>query len=203
MPVGTKPGNERGRRRDAGPQQLQQHCRRRLIGAGNVTSARRTLACRQQRQPSPAPSAAPAAFTIAGGTQTFSGCNNTYTGVTTHQGARLSVDCLPMAAGQRHRRLEQRFGQSGVQQRRAELHRRHVTTDRGFTLARHRHHRRDQRRTTTLSFSGQVVGGDELAKDGAGTLVLVRHQYLHRRHHVRGGILRAGSTRPSAPRPCA
>ena len=61
-----------------------------------------------------------------GGTQTFNGCNNTYTGATTLQGATISCR-LPgqRRRGQRHRRVRQRVGQSGVHQRQLELHRRH------------------------------------------------------------------------------
>ena len=47
---------------------------------------------------------------------------------------------------------------------------------------------------TTLGFSGQVVGGGELYKDNAGTLVLSGNNTYTNNTHVRGGTLRAGST---------
>ncbi|MBT2748707.1 MULTISPECIES: autotransporter-associated beta strand repeat-containing protein [unclassified Lysobacter] len=127
-----------------------------------------------------------------GGTQTFNGCNHTYTGVTNLQGAVLSVNCLANggaasgigASSSASSNLVFTNGNlnytGGT-----------VSIDRGFSLTGYGVI--DVVNGTTLGFSGQVVGGGELYKDNAGTLVLSGNNTYTSNTRVRGGILRAGS----------
>ncbi|MGR4867942.1 autotransporter-associated beta strand repeat-containing protein [Variovorax sp. LARHSF232] len=127
-----------------------------------------------------------------GGTQTFNGCNNTYTGATTLQGAVLSVDCLANggtasgigASGSASTNLV--FSNGNLNYTGGT-----VSIDRGFSLAGYGVI--DVLSGTTLGFSGQVVGAGELYKDNAGTLLLSGINSYTSNTQVRGGTLRAGS----------
>ncbi|UJB19606.1 MULTISPECIES: autotransporter-associated beta strand repeat-containing protein [Lysobacter] len=126
------------------------------------------------------------------GIQTFSGCNNTYTGITNLQGATLSVNCLANggaasgigASSSASSNLVFTNGNlnytGGT-----------VNVDRGFSLTGYGVI--DVINGTILDFSGQVVGGGELYKDNAGTLVLSGNNTYTSNTQVRGGTLRAGS----------
>jgi fibronectin-binding autotransporter adhesin len=127
----------------------------------------------------------------------MSGCNNTYTGVTTVSG-NLSVDCLAnggVASG---------IGMSGAASSNLAFINGtlsytggNVETDRGFTL-QGTNAINVTTLATTVEFSGQVVNGaaaGNLIKQGPGTLILsgINNTYTGGTL-VRGGILRAGST---------
>ncbi|WP_333605857.1 autotransporter-associated beta strand repeat-containing protein, partial [Novosphingobium sp.] len=128
-----------------------------------------------------------------GGTQTFNGCNNTYTGATTLQGATIATDCLAnggQASG---------IGASGSASANLVFSNGNLNytggtigIDRGFNLAGYGVVNVTNA-ATTLGFSGQVIGGGELYKDGPGTMVLSGNNTYTNNTRVRGGILRAGS----------
>ncbi|WP_260590772.1 autotransporter-associated beta strand repeat-containing protein [Variovorax sp. DXTD-1] len=127
-----------------------------------------------------------------GGNQTFNGCNNTYTGVTNLQGATLTVDCLAnggAASGigaSSNASANLTFTNGNLNYTGGT-----VSIDRGFNLAGYGVI--DVVSGTTLGFSGQVIGGGELYKDNAGTLVLSGNNTYTNNTRVRGGTLRAGS----------
>ncbi|WP_368564705.1 autotransporter-associated beta strand repeat-containing protein [Pseudoxanthomonas sp. UTMC 1351] len=127
-----------------------------------------------------------------GGIQTFNGCNNTYTGVTNLQGATLSVNCLAdggAASGigaSSNASTNLTFTNGNLNYTGGT-----VSIDRGFNLAGYGVI--DVVNGTTLGFSGQVIGGGELYKDNAGTLVLSGNNTYTNNTQVRGGTLRAGS----------
>jgi fibronectin-binding autotransporter adhesin len=134
-------------------------------------------------------------FTRSGSwTQTLSGCQNDYTGATTVSGGTLAVDCLAnggQASG---------IGASSAASANLALKSGNlvytggtVTTDRGFTLQAGWGGINVSDAATTLEFSGQVVGGGGLDKQGAGTLVLSGSNDYAGGTWVTGGILRAGS----------
>jgi len=128
-----------------------------------------------------------------GGNQTFNGCNNTYTGATTLQGATITTDCLAnggQASG---------IGASGSASANLVFINGNLNytggtigIDRGFNLSGYGVINVTNA-ATTLGFSGQVVGGGELYKDGPGTMVLSGNNTYTNNTHVRGGVLRAGS----------
>ncbi|NII73992.1 fibronectin-binding autotransporter adhesin [Dyella sp. SG562] len=127
-----------------------------------------------------------------GGNQTFNGCNNTYTGATNLQGATLTVNCLAnggAASGigaSSSASANLTFTNGNLNYTGGT-----VSIDRGFNLAGYGVI--DVVSGTTLGFSGQVVGGGELYKDNAGTLVLSGNNTYTNNTRVRGGTLRAGS----------
>ncbi|ARS26810.1 autotransporter-associated beta strand repeat-containing protein [Sphingomonas sp. KC8] len=133
-------------------------------------------------------------YTRTGGaTQTFIGCNNDYTGVTTISGG-LAIDCIAnggqassigasSAAASSLVLAGGTLAYTGAS----------ASTDRGFTVAGN---------STinildagaTLEFSGTVAGGAALNKDGAGTLLLSGTNNSTGNVRVLDGTLRAGST---------
>ncbi|WP_033074182.1 autotransporter-associated beta strand repeat-containing protein [Sphingopyxis sp. MWB1] len=128
-----------------------------------------------------------------GGNQTFNGCNNSYTGATTLQGAAITVDCLANGG--------QASGIGASSSASANLvfisgslnyTGGTISIDRGFSLTGYGVINVTNA-ASTLGFSGQIVGGGELYKDGPGTMVLSGNNSYTNNTRVRGGILRAGS----------
>ncbi|MCG7508976.1 autotransporter-associated beta strand repeat-containing protein [Mesorhizobium retamae] len=128
----------------------------------------------------------------SGGTQTFVGCNNSYTGATTIQGV-LAVDCLANggaasgigASGSASSNLM--FLGSMLRYTGGT-----VTTDRGFTLQSTGQFDVSNA-ATTLTFTGDVTGAGQVQKYGAGTLVLAGNNNNTGGVNAQAGILRAGS----------
>lgn len=136
-------------------------------------------------------------FTRSGSwTQTLSGCNNDYTGKTTVTGSgTLSIDCIANGGqasgiGASSNASANLVLTGGLLNYTGST----VTTDRGFTLAGGAGAIGVTDAATTLTFTGQAVGGGYLRKDGAGTLVLTAANTYAGGTQVTGGILRAGST---------
>ncbi|MEI4505950.1 autotransporter-associated beta strand repeat-containing protein [Sphingopyxis sp. CCNWLW253] len=135
-----------------------------------------------------------------GGTQTFNGCNNIYTGPTSLQGAALSVDCLAnggVASG---------IGASGSASTNLVLNNgglnytgSTVTIDRGFQLAGGASTIGVISASTTLEFTGAIVGGGSLNKAGAGTLILSGTSSSTGNKQVSEGVLRAARTNAFGP----
>jgi len=130
----------------------------------------------------------------AGGNQAFSGCNNTYTGPTSIQGSTLSVDCLANGGtasgiGASNNAATNLVFNNAVLAYTGGT----VTTDRGFQLAAGIGAVRVADAAATLTFSGTIIGGGSLRKDGAGTLVLSGNNTYTGGTQVTGGVLRAGS----------
>ncbi|WP_246681601.1 autotransporter-associated beta strand repeat-containing protein [Mesorhizobium sp. B2-4-3] len=127
---------------------------------------------------------------VAGGSQTFSGCTNSYTGATTITGT-LNVSCLrnggqpsdigASSSASTNLQIDGILNYTGAS----------VTTDRGFTLTSGRI--TVENAATTLEFSG-VATGTQLEKSGPGTLVLSGANTYNGATFVNGGTLRAGST---------
>ncbi|WP_246677279.1 MULTISPECIES: autotransporter-associated beta strand repeat-containing protein [unclassified Mesorhizobium] len=127
---------------------------------------------------------------VAGGSQTFSGCTNSYTGATTITGT-LNVSCLrnggqpsdigASSSASTSLQIDGTLNYTGAS----------VTTDRGFTLTSGRI--TVENAATTLEFSG-VATGTQLEKFGPGTLVLSGANTYNGATFVNGGTLRAGST---------
>ncbi|TPI21035.1 autotransporter-associated beta strand repeat-containing protein [Mesorhizobium sp. B4-1-1] len=127
---------------------------------------------------------------VAGGSQTFSGCTNSYTGATTITGT-LNVSCLrnggqpsdigASSSASTNLQIDGTLNYTGAS----------VTTDRGFTLTSGRI--TVENAATTLEFSG-VATGTQLEKFGPGTLVLSGANTYNGATFVNGGTLRAGST---------
>ncbi|MGJ7901783.1 autotransporter-associated beta strand repeat-containing protein [Lysobacter sp. 1R34A] len=135
-----------------------------------------------------------------GGSQTFNGCNNTYTGPTSLQGATLSVDCLANggivsgigASGSAPTNLV--FNSGGLSYTGGS-----VTTDRGFQLAGGNSSINVTNAATTLQFTGQIIGAGAMTKAGAGTLVLSGTNTSTGNTQVTGGILRAATNNAFGP----
>jgi len=129
-----------------------------------------------------------------GGNQTFNGCNNTYTGVTNLQGATLTTDCLAnggQASGigaSTSASTNLVFNSGNLNYTGAS-----VSIDRGFQLNSGYGVINVTNAASTLGFSGAVVGGAEIYKDGPGAMVLSGNNTYTNNTHVRGGVLRAGS----------
>jgi fibronectin-binding autotransporter adhesin len=129
------------------------------------------------------------------GTQTFNGCNNTYTGATTLQGANLQVDCLADggaasgigAASNASTNLV--FNNATLTYTGGS-----VVIDRGFQLLANTGAINVANAGTTLGFSGEISGGGQMRKDGPGTLVLSGTNNATGDTRITGGILRAGSS---------
>ena len=137
------------------------------------------------------------ALTLAGAiSQTFSGCKNTYTGVTTITGSSVLVtDCLANglsasgigASGAASSNLVFATGALNYTGNT-------ISINRGFTLQSGVGAIGVQNAATTLTFTGQVTGGGTLRKDGPGTLVLSGTNNYTGGTSVSIGTLRAGST---------
>ena len=127
------------------------------------------------------------------GTQTMTGCNNDYTGVTTLAGTTLSVNCLADggsasgigASGNASSNLVFAGGRltyTGAS----------VSIDRGFTLTGSGNILVEDS-AAVLEFEGVVAGGGAtLLKEGAGTLMLSGANTYTGNTRVVGGVLRAG-----------
>lgn len=133
-------------------------------------------------------------YTRTGGfTQTFSGCNNDYTGVTTIGGA-LSIDCIAnggqvsgigasSAAASNLAFANGTLVYTGAS----------VSTDRGFAMSGNGN-LNVFNAGTTLEFSGNITGAGQLNKDGAGTLLLSGINSSTNLLRVINGTVRVGST---------
>lgn len=128
------------------------------------------------------------------GIQNLSGCGNNYTGPTTIQGGTLSVDCLADGGlasgigGSLSAAENLVFSGGGLTYRGGS-----VVIDRGFTLQSGVGEINVANGATTLSFSGDVIGGGALRKGGAGTLVLSGTSTYTGGTNVEAGTLRAGA----------
>ena len=98
-----------------------------LSGAGTVTLGSATLTTRAGGTFT-GTIGGTGGLTHIAGTQTMTGCNNDYTGITTIGGGTLATNCLQgRPSEQRHRRIGQRVGQSRHPEfRRVAVHRRHA-----------------------------------------------------------------------------
>jgi fibronectin-binding autotransporter adhesin len=125
----------------------------------------------------------------------LSGCNNSYTGATSiTNGTTLSVDCLAdggalSSIGASSSASSSLVFNNGVLSYTGGS----VTVDRGFTLAASTGAINVANAATTLEFTGAIVGGGGLRKDGAGTLVLSGTNSSTGNARITGGTLRAGS----------
>ncbi|MBZ9850374.1 autotransporter-associated beta strand repeat-containing protein [Mesorhizobium sp. CA14] len=134
--------------------------------------------------------------TIAAGTQTFSGCGNTYAGVTTLTGnSTLNVGCLANGGdnsdiGTSGNASTNLVFSNGLLNYTGAT----VATDRGFTLQGGTGAIGVANAATTLTFSGLATGLGTLRKDGPGTLILSGTNDYSGGTTITGGILRAGST---------
>lgn len=134
-----------------------------------------------------------------GGTQTFNGCNNTYTGPTVLQGGNLTTDCLQdggAASG---------IGASSSDPTNLEFIGAVLTytggsvaIDRGFQLTSTGAINVNNA-STTLEFEGQITGAGTLRKDGPGTLVLSGNNIYTGNTQITGGVLRAATTDAFGP----
>ncbi|WP_443969467.1 autotransporter-associated beta strand repeat-containing protein [Sphingobium sp. CR28] len=129
---------------------------------------------------------------IGGFTQTFSGCNNDYTGVTTIGGA-VSIDCIAnggqasgigasSAASSNLVFAGGTLAYTGAS----------VSTDRGFSMTGNGA-LNVFNAGTTLEFLGNITGSGQISKDGAGTLLLSGVNNTTGNVRVINGTLQAGS----------
>ncbi|MBZ9810849.1 MULTISPECIES: autotransporter-associated beta strand repeat-containing protein, partial [unclassified Mesorhizobium] len=134
--------------------------------------------------------------TLTAGVQTFSGCNNSYSGSTVLQGnSTLNVGCLanggqPSDIGTSGSASTNLVFNNGALNYTGVT----VTTDRGFQLLGGTGAVGVANAATTLTFGGQAIGGGILRKDGPGTLVLSGNNTYTGGTIVTAGILQAGST---------
>lgn len=134
--------------------------------------------------------------TVAAGTQTFSGCGNAYSGVTTLTGnSTLNVGCLanglqPSDIGASSNASSSLVFNNGALNYTGGT----VTTDRGFTLQGGTGAIGVANAATTLTFTGEATGAGVLRKDGPGTLILSGTNDYTGGTLITGGILQAGST---------
>ncbi|MBZ9991131.1 autotransporter-associated beta strand repeat-containing protein, partial [Mesorhizobium sp. BH1-1-5] len=169
-----------------------------LGGTGNVTlgTARLTIIGNGATFSGIISGASAGGVTLTAGTQTFSGCNNTYSGSTVLQGSSvLNVGCLanggqPSDIGTSNNASTNLVFNTGALNYTGGT----VTTDRGFQLLGGTGAVGVANAATTLTFGGQVIGGGVLRKDGAGTLVLSGNNIYTGGTIVTAGALRAGST---------
>nr|WP_280821664.1 autotransporter-associated beta strand repeat-containing protein [Mesorhizobium soli] len=166
-----------------------------IIGAGTVNLGSNTLTTAGGNGIFTGKITGAGGFTRGAGsyTQTMTGCNNDYTGVTTLNGA-LSTDCLADGG------LASGIGASSAASSNLVFNGgtlvytgSSVAIDRGFTLTG-TGYLNVANAATTLEFKGQIVGGGGLRKDGTGTLVLSGANSYTGATQVTGGILRLGST---------
>lgn len=134
-------------------------------------------------------------YTRGGGsyTQTLNGCNNDYTGATTISSG-LAIDCIAnggqaSAIGASAAASSNLVFAGGTLAYTGTS----VATDRGFTLAGNSAINVVDA-GTTLEFSGAITGGGQLAKTGAGTLLLSGANSSTNNLRVIGGTVRLGST---------
>ncbi|WP_447930163.1 autotransporter-associated beta strand repeat-containing protein [Sphingopyxis fribergensis] len=134
-------------------------------------------------------------FTRGGGsyTQTMSGCNNDYTGATTIS-AGLAIDCIANGGqasgiGASSSAASNLVFAGGTLAYTGAS----VSTDRGFAMTGNGAINVTNA-GTTLEFSGAITGGGQLAKDGAGTLLLSGANSSTNNLRVINGTVRAGST---------
>ncbi len=129
-----------------------------------------------------------------GFTQTLSGCNNDYTGVTTVAGS-LSIDCIANGGQVSGIGASSAAASSLVIASGGTLVYTGVSasTNRGFTVTGNGTINVFDA-GTTLEFSGIVAGGAQLNKNGAGTLLLSGTNNSTGAVRVLNGTLRAGST---------
>ncbi|MEW4467667.1 autotransporter-associated beta strand repeat-containing protein [Parasphingorhabdus sp. JC815] len=122
------------------------------------------------------------------------GCNSSYTGATTLT-SYLSVDCL--ADGGQNSAIGASTSDSSnlIFSNGALIYTGgNVSVDRGFTLQSGNGIIIVDNAATTLQFSGEVVGGGRLRKDGPGTLTLSGNNSYSGSTIIDGGTLRAGTT---------
>ncbi|MFC5569018.1 autotransporter-associated beta strand repeat-containing protein [Lysobacter yangpyeongensis] len=171
-----------------------------LFGSGNITLGSGTLRIASgDGTYSGAISGTGGVWRTDGGTQTFNGCNNTYTGATTLQGANLRTDCLADGG------LASGIGASGAGSTNLVFNNgsllytgASVSIDRGFQLQGSGTIQVTSA-GTTLEFGGSVIGGGTLIKRDAGTLVLSGTNTYTGNTRVEGGTLRAGTTNAFGP----
>ncbi|KTD99948.1 hypothetical protein ATE68_05720 [Sphingopyxis sp. H038] len=134
-------------------------------------------------------------FTRGGGsyTQTISGCNNDYTGVTTISSG-LAIDCIANG-GQASAIGASSSASSNLVLAGGTLAYTGVSasTDRGFAMTGNGAINVVDP-GTVLEFSGDVTGGGQLAKTGAGTLLLSGTNSSTGNLRIINGAVRAGST---------
>jgi fibronectin-binding autotransporter adhesin len=172
-----------------------------LTGGGNVALGSATLTVGGVNSGSPGFTgtiSGTGGFTkTAGGTQVMTGCNNSYTGITTINGGAISTDCILNggvnsgigASSSSPTNLVIRdsglldYSAIGANQ----------TTDRGFTLENSIGYVQVSDAGTTLTFTGVVGGAGHFVKRGAGTLVLAGANTFTGQTRVEAGRLAAGS----------
>jgi fibronectin-binding autotransporter adhesin len=136
----------------------------------------------------------------AGGTQTFNGCNNTYTGSTLLQGANVSTDCLQDGG------LASGIGASNADSANLQFINGaliytggSIAIDRGFELVGGVGNIQVFDAATTLEFEGAAIGGGSLIKSGPGTLVLSGANTYTGNTRVTDGVLRAAAANAFGP----
>ncbi|WP_408953732.1 autotransporter-associated beta strand repeat-containing protein [Lysobacter sp. Hz 25] len=168
-----------------------------LLGSGNVTLGSATLTSTTANGTFSGVISGSGGFTRGGGfsvSQIMSGCNNTYTGVTNINGGIITVDCLANGSlasgiGASSSASSNLLFNTGILRYTGGS----VSIDRGFTSQSGVAAIEVTNAATTLGFSGTVLGGAGVRKDGPGTLVLSGNNTYSGGTHVTGGILRAGS----------
>lgn len=130
---------------------------------------------------------------IGGFTQTFSGCTNDYTGVTTI-GGTISIDCIANG-GQASGIGASSSASSNLVFANGTLvyTGASVSTDRGFAMTGNGVINVLDA-GMTLGFSGNITGAGQLTKEGAGTLLLSGTNNTTGNMRVINGTVRAGST---------
>ncbi|WP_333679962.1 autotransporter-associated beta strand repeat-containing protein [Dyella sp.] len=128
-----------------------------------------------------------------GGAHVMQGCNNSYTGITTLNGAGISTDCLanggsPSGIGASSNASSNLVFNGGTLTYTGAT----VSTDRGFSDTAGAGINVSNA-ATTLTFSGIASGAGGLTKTGAGTLVLSGTNSLTGGTNVSAGTLRTGS----------
>ena len=164
-----------------------------LSGGGAVTLGSATLTAVGSNGTFSGSISGTGGFTKGNGfTQTFVGCNNSYTGATTIQGV-LVVDCLANGGAASGIGASSSASSSLVLQGgRLQYTGDTVTTNRGFTLSSLSQVDVNNA-ATTLTFTGTLTGAGGLQKWGAGTLVLSGNNTNSGGVNVVAGTLRAGS----------
>jgi fibronectin-binding autotransporter adhesin len=169
-----------------------------LVGGGSVTLGSATLTSTGNSGTFSGSISGSGGFTRGGGfgatAQTMSGCNNTYTGVTSLNGGQINVDCLANGGlasgiGASSSASSSLVFNSGILRYTGGS----VNIDRGFTSQSGMAAIDVANAATTLGFSGAVVGGALVRKDGVGTLVLSGNNTYTGGTQVTAGIMRAGS----------
>ncbi|WP_163266230.1 autotransporter-associated beta strand repeat-containing protein [Chelativorans alearense] len=170
------------------------------VNGGNVTLGSGTLRIhRGNGDYSGVISGTGGVWRTGGGTQTFNGCNNTYTGPTVLQGGNLTTDCLQDGGA------TSGIGASTADPSNLEFIGAVLTytggsiaIDRGFQLTSTGAINVNNA-ATTLEFEGPVIGAGLMRKDGPGTLVLSGTNTYTGDTQVTGGVLRAAATDAFGP----